>query len=82
LWFGGLIRRHIAGYHVYLSAVPAKSLVPMKSFVGLTVSIAQNFYLFHLAVVFFRARKKIQQPRLEQLIRLGCFFEKFPAPRT
>jgi hypothetical protein len=77
-----LVRRNVAGYHMYLSAGRAESLVAMESFVGLTVGVAQNLYLFHLAVVFFRGGKKLQQPRLEQLIRLGRFFEKFPAPRT
>jgi len=67
---------------MYLSAGRAESLMAMEGFVGLTVSIAQNFYLFHLAVVFFRAGKKLQQPCLEQLIRLGRLLEKFPAPRT
>jgi hypothetical protein len=56
--------------------------VAMKSLVGITVSVAKNFYFLHLVVVFFRGGKKIQQPCLEQLIRLGRFFEKFPAPRT
>jgi hypothetical protein len=68
--------------HWRFSAGRAESLMAMKSFVGLTVSIAQNFYLFHLAIVFFRGGKKLQQPGFEQLIRLGRFFEKFPAPRT
>jgi hypothetical protein len=82
LWFGGLIRRHIAGYHVYLSAVPAKSLVPKKSLVGITVGFAENFDFLHLAVVFFRGGKQLQQPCLEQFIRLERLKEKFPAPRA
>jgi hypothetical protein len=67
---------------MYLSARGAKSFMAMKSLVGLTVSIAQNFDFLHLAVVFFRGGKKLQQPCFEQLIRLGRFLEKFPAPRT
>ena len=77
-----LIRRHVAGYHMYLSAGRAESLVAMKSLVGLTVVFPENFDLLHLAIVFFRDGKKLQQPCLEQLVRLGRFFEKFPAPRT
>ena len=51
----------------------------MKSFVGITMRFTQSFYLLHLAVVFFRSGKKIEQPCLEQFICLEGFFEKLPA---
>ena len=52
MWFGGLIRRHIAGYHVYLGAGRAKSLVPVKSLVCFPVSLAQRFNTVHFLFVF------------------------------
>jgi hypothetical protein len=58
---------------MYLSARGAKSFMAMEGFVGITVSVAKNFYFFHLAIIFFRGGKKLQQPCLEQLIRHhGC----------
>jgi len=77
-----LIRRYVAGYHVYLSAGRAESLVPMISFIGLAVAFAERFNPLHFLVVFFRAGKKLEQPSLEQFIRLGRFLEKLPAPRA
>jgi hypothetical protein len=82
LWFGGLIRRHIAGYHVYLSAVPAKSLVPVERLIRFPVARAQRFNPLHFLVVFFGAGKKLQQPGFEQFIRLERLKEKFPASRA
>jgi hypothetical protein len=67
---------------VYLSAGRAELLVPMKSLIGLAVAFAQRFNPFHFLVVFFCAGKELEQPCLEQLIRLGRLCEKFPAPRA
>jgi hypothetical protein len=80
--FAVLIRRHVAGYHVYLRAGCTKSLEPMKSLVGFSVALSQRFNPLHFLVVFFSAGKKLEQPCLEQFICLGRFFEKFPAPRA
>jgi hypothetical protein len=79
---GALFRRNGVTQHSHgrFSASHAESLVAMKSFVGITMRFAQDFYLLHLAVIFFRAGKKLEQPCLEQFISLGSFFEKFPAP--
>jgi hypothetical protein len=53
-----------------LSAGRAESFMAMKSFVGVTMSIAQSFYLLHILVVFFRLGKELKQPRFEQIVRL------------
>jgi hypothetical protein len=54
----------------------------MKGFVCVTMSFAQNFYLLHLAVVFFPAGKKLQQPGFKQLVRLGRTGKKLSPPRA
>jgi hypothetical protein len=73
----GCISQHNNGR---FSAGRAESLVAMKGFVSITMGFAQSFYLLHLAIIFFRAGKKLEQPCLEQFISLGSFLEKFSAP--
>jgi hypothetical protein len=43
----------------------------MKGLISVTVGFAQNFYLLHLAVIFFRTGKKLEQPAFKLLVRLG-----------
>jgi hypothetical protein len=43
----------------------------MKGLVRISMSFAENFYLLHLAIVFFSAGEKLEQPGFEQLVRLG-----------
>ena len=75
-----LVRRNTAGYHAYLSAGGAESFVPMKRFVGVTMGFAQDFYLFHLIVIFFSAGKKLEQPGFKQLVRLRRPRKELPPP--
>ena len=80
--FGGLIRRHIAGYHVYLGAGRAKSLVPMKCLVRIAMGFSQDFYFLHLMVVFFGVGKKFEQSGFKQPVRLGRPSKELLPPRT
>jgi hypothetical protein len=48
----------------------------MKSFVSVAMGFAQNFYLLHLAVIFFPAGKELQQPGFKQFVRLGRSHKK------
>jgi len=48
----------------------AKSLVPMKGLVCLTVAITQEFNLLHFLIVLFCSGKKFKQPNFEQIVRL------------
>jgi hypothetical protein len=70
---------HIAAQQRALQRRPCRIAVAMKSFVGITMLFTQSFYLLHLAIVFFRSGKKLEQPCLEQFICLKGFLEKFPA---
>ncbi|HET8891571.1 MAG TPA: hypothetical protein VFQ41_21910 [Candidatus Angelobacter sp.] len=60
-----LVSGHVAGHYVYLSAIGAKSLMPVESFVRFPVALTQHLNALHFLLVFFRAGKELKQPRLE-----------------
>jgi hypothetical protein len=54
----------------------------MKSFVRVTMSFAQSFYLLHFAIVFLSAGKKFKQPGFKQFVRVGRSGKKLPSSRA
>ena len=56
-----------------LDADGAKLLVPVKRFIRFAVALTQDLDILHLQVVSLRPGKKLEQPFLEDIIRLDGF---------
>ena len=52
----------------------------MKSFVGVTVSVAENFYFLHLTIIFFSAGKELKQSGFKHFVRMGRPGKEIPSP--
>jgi hypothetical protein len=65
-----------------LNADGAEFFVAMERLVGFAMALPKRFNVLHLLVVFLCRGKKVEQPLLENIIRLRGFCQEFFAAWT